>query len=98
MDTLENPPAYRDRRTGLIVFGIIEIIIGLFLLLFVFLMIAGMMMGNAAGARTELKMILPNLVMYPLLAAAFICLGIGSMIRRRWARALSLIVSWSWLV
>src|SRR5688572_13058498 len=95
MDTMEHKPAYRDRRTGLILFGIIEIIIGLFCLLFAFFMVVGVMMGTAGGA--DVKLMIPSLLMYPVLAVAFIWLGIGSMTRRRWARALSLVLAWSWL-
>jgi hypothetical protein len=98
MDGMEHGPAYRDRRTGLILFGIVEIIIGLFCLLLAFFMVVGVMMGRAAGTGTEIRMIVPSLLMYPVLAAAFISLGIGSMMRRRWARALSLIAAWSWLL
>jgi hypothetical protein len=36
--------------------------------------------------------------MYGVLAAMFIWLGIGSVRRRRWARTLMLIVSWSWFL
>src|SRR5688572_11913845 len=99
MDTPAPPPAHRDRRTGLIVFGIMEIIIGCFCLLFVALMLVGQVMAaKATGNATPFKMLLPSLLLYPVLAVGFIWLGIGSMTRRRWARAISLVVSWSWLV
>jgi hypothetical protein len=99
MNTLENPPAYRDRRTGLIVFGIVEIIIGCFCLLLVLMMLLGQVMAaKATGASPPFKLLLPSLLMYPAMAAGFVWLGIGSMKRRRWARAISLIVSWSWLL
>ena len=35
---------------------------------------------------------------YGVLAAALICLGVGSIQARRWARALLLIFSWSWML
>jgi len=99
MDTPLSPPTYRDRRTGLIIFGIIEIIIGCFCLLFAPLVVLGQMMAaKSTGHPPEYKMIVPSLVLYPAVAVGFIWLGIGSMLRRRWARALSLIVSWSWLL
>jgi hypothetical protein len=43
-------------------------------------------------------MAVPGVMMYGLLAVAFVWLGIGSIRCRRWARALVLILSWSWLV
>jgi hypothetical protein len=99
MDAPLSPPAYRDRRTGLIIFGIVEIIIGCFCLLCAPLALLGQVMAaKATGNPPEFKMILPSLIMYPLLAVAFIWLGVGSMKRQRWARAISLIASWSWLL
>ena len=41
MDAPTAPPTYRDRRTGLIVFGIVEIIIGCFCLLLMLMMFVG---------------------------------------------------------
>jgi hypothetical protein len=41
---------------------------------------------------------LPGMAVYGLLAVALIWLGIGSIQKRRWARALLLIFSWSWLI
>jgi hypothetical protein len=99
MDAPLNPPAYRDRRTGLIIFGIVEVIIGCVCLLFAPLALLGQVMAaKATGNPPEFKMILPSLIMYPLLAIVFIWLGVGSMKRQRWARALSLILAWSWLL
>src|SRR5258705_9327778 len=99
MDAPLSPPVYRDRRTGLIIFGIVEIIIGCLCLLFAPLALLGQVMAaKVTGNPPEFKMILPSLIMYPLLAVAFIWLGVGSIKRQRWARALSLILSWSWLL
>jgi hypothetical protein len=99
MDAPLNAPAYRDRRTGLIIFGIVEVIIGCVCLLFAPLALLGQVMAaKATGNPPEFKIILPSLITYPLLAVAFIWLGVGSMKRLRWARALSLIVAWSWLL
>jgi hypothetical protein len=41
---------------------------------------------------------LPGMAVYGLLAVALVWLGIGSLKARRWARALLLIFSWSWLI
>ncbi len=96
------PPlaGFKDRRTGLLVFGILEIILGCLLALMVPLMVLGQLLaGQLPGAEpTPLRMLLPAVLMYVGMAAAFIWLGIGSVRCRRWARALLLIISWMWLV
>jgi hypothetical protein len=43
-------------------------------------------------------MIIPGAVFYLTIAAAFVWLGIGSIKCRRWARAMMLVLSWSWLI
>jgi hypothetical protein len=98
-----NPPelpewsAFKDRKTGLVVFGFFTAIMGGFCALFVPLLFFGQSMSAQAGAHSNLS-ILPAVVMYAFLAIVLIWLGIGSMLARRWARALLLIFSWSWLV
>ncbi len=92
-------PTYKDRSTGLIVFGILTLLLGCLAGLFVPLML----FGQVAAARTthsptNLAMMLPGMAVYGLLAVALIWLGIGSIQARRWARALLLIFSWSWLL
>jgi hypothetical protein len=42
--------------------------------------------------------VIPAAIMCGILAACFIWLGIGSMLCRRWARAILLVLSWTWLV
>ena len=92
-------PQFKDRRTGLIVFGILEILLGGFCVLLMLLMLVAPMMAGAAGApRGQFKMLLPAVAIYGLLAAGLIALGSGSILCRRWARALSLVLAWSWLV
>lgn len=93
-------PAYKDRSTGLTIFGILTLLLGCLAGLFVPLMVFGQMMAakapNAPPANTAA--ILPAMSIYIILAVALIWLGIGSIKARRWARALLLIFSWSWLV
>jgi hypothetical protein len=92
-------PPFRDRRTGLIVFGIIEILIGGLCALFIPLMLLGQAMAaKETGAESQLQFIIPALAIYGIAAIVLIVLGTGSIRTRRWARALSLIVAWSWLV
>src|SRR5580704_13973204 len=93
-------PAYNDRSTGLMIFGILTLLLGGLVGLLVPLMLFGQMMAakapNAPPANTSA--ILLAVAMYGCLAVALIWLGIGSIKARRWARALLLIFSWSWLV
>jgi hypothetical protein len=93
-------PAYKDRSTGLMVFGILTLLLGCLVGLFVPLMLFGQMMAAKApnASPTNTAAIRPVIGIYGGLAVALIWLGIGSIQKRRWARALLLIFSWSWLV
>jgi hypothetical protein len=93
-------PAYKDRSTGLMVFGILTLLLGCLVGLFVPLMLFGQMMAAKApnAPPTNTVAILSAVAIYGGLAVALIWLGIGSIKARRWARALLLIFSWSWLV
>ena len=100
--TIEAVPApdYKNRSTGLVVFGILTLLGGCLVGLFVPLMLFGQAMAakvpNAPPPNT--MFILPAVAMYGTLAGALIWLGIGSIRARRWARALLLILAWSALV
>ncbi len=67
----------------------------------ILLMILGVIYSSYAETTSAmpmgLKTVLPGILFYSLLAAWFICLGIGSIKVRRWARILSLAGSWIWL-
>ena len=93
------PIAYKDRRTALIVFGVLTIAMGSVMALFIPLMLFGATIAaKEPGSGEMYQMLIPACVMYGALAVALIWLGIGSAMARRWARALLLIFSWSWLV
>jgi len=95
------PTPYKDRKIGLVAFGIFEIILGGICVLLVPLMAIGMLIGRANPATRDslsLQAMLPNILMYVLFAVLFIWLGIGSIQARRWARALMLVGAWIWLV
>lgn len=90
------PPPFKNRRWGLILFGIVQIVIGLCVL------------GMAALQAVLLSVDLPDgpdpapspamlavlIGVYVLFAAGWIVLGIGSILCRRWARAITLALSW----
>jgi len=91
---------FEDRRTGLMVFGIIVIVLGCLIALMLPLMLVGQLMaGHVPGAAPlPLRLMLPAVFMYLGLAVLFIWLGIGSVLCRRWARALLLVFAWLWLL
>ena len=93
---------YRDRKTGLVVFGILEIILGGLCALAVPMMIFGMIvstaMNKSSAVPMNIGMMIPGMLIYILSAIWFIWMGIGSIKTRRWARALLLVMSWLWLI
>jgi len=93
---------FKDSKTGLVVFGILHLIFGGFCALMVpfaiFGMIASAFLDNSAAAPMRPTMMIPAVLLYALLAVWFICMGIGSIKARRWARALVLVSSWLWLI
>lgn len=96
------PPVagFKDRRTGLMVFGILLMVMGVFVAMMIpFMLLGQLMAGHVPGVEpTPARFMLPAVFMYLGLAVAFIWLGIGSIQCRRWARALVLIMSWMWLL
>ena len=93
-------PSYKDRSTGLTVFGILTILLGCLTGLLILLMLVGQAVAarNPNAPPAPLSAILPAILIYVILAVALVWLGIGSIKARRWARALLLIFSWGWLV
>ena len=89
---------YQDRKTGLTVFGALQIVLGGFCALALLCMGLSTLLPKPAGAETSARMMIPGLFVYVVLAAWFITVGIGSIMARRWARALILVASWLWLV
>jgi MFS family permease len=93
------PIEFKDRKTGLLIFGILTALMGAVCALFP----PVMLLGQAVSARTtgvsrDFQTLIPGIVVFTSLATTFIWLGIGSMMARRWARALLLVISWSWLI
>ena len=84
---------------GLTVFGIFTPLLGGRCGLLILLMLVGQMaVARTNPSQASFAMILPAIILYGGLAVALVWLGIGSMLARRWARALLLIFSWSWLI
>jgi len=93
---------FRDRKVGLVVFGILQVILGGICALMVPLMIIGIIASAAlregAAMPMNTSMMIAGALFYVLPAVWFICMGIGSIRTRRWARALVLVSSWLWLI
>jgi len=93
------PVPYKDRAAGLIVFGILTILLGCLAALFVPFMLFGQVAAaKATNVPANFSTVLPAIFIYGVLAVVLVWLGIGSIMARRWARALMLIFSWSWLI
>ena len=92
MEPETTPTAYRDRSGGLVAFGILELLLGLACLGFVPLVLL------ARQAPSPRAGMIPAALTYVVLALAFDWLGTGSILARRWARTLSLILGWFWLL
>jgi len=94
------PPAFTDRSTGLLIFGIIQIILGLLAALMIPFAMLGAFMSRlvpgAAGMRPG--QVVSGIVTYAVIAAALITLGVGSVQAKRWARALTLVTAWYGLI
>lgn len=92
---------HRDRSVGLIVFGVIELLIGGCTALLIPLVVAVTLLSPAPSegdAPTGLGPVAPSLLLYGTVAAAFIWIGLGSIRARKWARAVMLSLSWVWLI
>ncbi len=89
---------YKDRTVGLVLFGILEILLGGLCALLVPLIALSMVMAAQRVTPTDPRMMIPGMMVYVVMAVVLIWLGIGSVRCRRWARALSLVLAWLWLV
>ena len=99
LDATPPPVPYKNRYAGLVIFGILTILLGGLIGLFVPLMIFGLSVSaKTTGTPVNLAALAPAICIYGGLSVALVWLGIGSIMARRWARALLLIFSWTWLV
>jgi hypothetical protein len=91
--------AYYDRSTGLMVFGVMTIALGALAALLAVVTVLSLAMATLVpNAQVTPAAVLPGICIYVGAAVVLIWLGIGSIKARRWARALLLIMSWSWLI
>lgn len=97
-DAAPPPAPFKDRSVGLVVFGVLEIVIGVFCALLIPLMLLSLVTGQASGAAVGARTMIPVIGEYAVLAVVAVWLGIGSIRARRWARALTLVVAWIGLI
>jgi hypothetical protein len=100
-EVMVQSPDFKDRKVRLVVFGILQIILGSIFMLITALTIFGMIMMAArknADADVNVRAMIPGLLIYIPMAVWFIWMGIGSVMTRRWARALILVSSWLWII
>lgn len=83
---------------GLSAFGILTIMLGCVAGLFVLLTSFQAAYGGARNTGLRFSDMLPVISAYGTIAVTLVWLGIGSIMARRWARALLLIFSWVWLI
>jgi hypothetical protein len=88
--SLPAAPDYRDRRGALIGFGIVEILIGGLCALGIPLMLFARIVASRRPDMPASHNVIPAMAVYACMAVAFIWLGIGSILARRWARAILL--------
>ena len=87
------PPAV-DRHTRLIALGVVQLCFGalgaLLTLLILFGMVTMLAMdpASAAAAGMSPRLTLMGMAVYGAMAAWFLTMGVGSILARRWARAL----------
>lgn len=89
---------YKDRRVGLIAFGVLHILFGMLCVLVMIGMSVVVLLDPQMETVLTHQMLGFVLVFYALLALVLTWLGIGSILCRRWARVLILIGAWSVLV
>jgi hypothetical protein len=101
-DKVDVRAEYKNRKVGLIIYGVVQILIGgmcaLAVPMMVFGMIATAAMGDQMGQQVSARMMIPGLLVYVFAAIWFVWLGIGSLMAKRWARALILVAAWVMLL
>ncbi len=81
------------------VFGVFQIILGLLAALMVPLVALSAFMSRLSPRGTmRASQFLSGVATYTFIAAVLLALGIGSVQMKRWARALTLVTSWYWLI
>lgn len=94
------PPSFINRRGWLVAFGILELLIAAALLLMglsVVLIPKEILNQSQQPGAPKFSMI-PIMAFYVALGTVWAVLGVGSIMARNWARVISLVASYLWLV
>jgi hypothetical protein len=91
-------PEAPDRQALLVAGGVLEILAGAACLLLLSFTALGVAMAWRHGGASQLRASIPGLVAYVAVATILIWTGIGSMLARRWAYAVTVAGSVVWLV
>lgn len=98
-DSAPPPPPFKDRKAGLVIFGIFTIIGGCVCALLALLVaVSPILAAKSPNPPPTTPNVLPAVMIYGAMAIAFVWLGVGSIMARRWARALLAVISWSLLL
>lgn len=92
------PATFKNRRGGLLFFGVALMILGALAGLMGAFMLVGFWFSSEALDAAQRRMMLPSVIFYFLAGAYLVVLGVGSMRMKRWSRAMILATSWLWLV
>lgn len=86
-----------NRRGWLVFFGVVLVGLGLLCLAMAALVMVGVLIGPQTPG-VDVRMMLPASLFYVAIGVGFFILGIGSIMTRRWAQAITLVMSWVWLI
>jgi hypothetical protein len=91
-------PPFRDRKAALVGYGWVLILVGGLCAVLALVPLWAVKLSEQAGRPAPSgTSLLFNAFFYLLIAACFVALGVGSIRARRWARALTLNLTWAWL-
>jgi hypothetical protein len=85
---------YTDQRVRLVVLGLLQIALGLFAALGAIVSVLGAFFAADVPGMSPASTMIPGVILYVIVATLMIILGVGSILNRRWARALTLILGW----
>ena len=85
---------HKDRKAGLVVFGALTAAAGAFSLLMIGLILVSLTLVRNRPDLPSPGAPLITVAVYAVVGLTLICLGIGSIMAKRWARALLAVLSW----
>lgn len=96
----ENVLHFKDRSGVLTFFGILLILSGIGSFLLILFIALGSLIGQfspESQTMGNLQVIVFSILVYTAIGIMFIVLGVGSIMKKRWARIFILILHWTWL-